>query len=136
MIDTVGFVSDLQEDLPAIKPETNQPKDQQDGRILENGTIDGDQFWGFQAFDQPGNGFAQMDIKAVSDKTAAQLGHAVDGDGIHPDDNKRKSPVFPSYAFDYPKKEGKHQECPACAVNSPRWGPDSFHDWANGIPHE
>ena len=72
------------EDLAAVHPEQDQPKDQQGGRSLEHGDV--------VRAEAGENIMAQVALDVLANEAAPKLPEAVEGDGIEPDDNERKGP--------------------------------------------
>src|SRR5215468_10091622 len=115
--------SNSQEDFSAIHPKQNSPVNDQHAPADEQRLVCIAE--DFEAV------LAQMSLQCGGGKSVEQLGDAVGGDRIHPDDDQRERPPLHSLQVNQRIEPRRQQKTPAAAEQHPTRRPDALHDGAN-----
>src|SRR5438552_3848731 len=112
--------SDLQEDLAAVHPETDEPEDARPGERR-----------GDRSIRHVEERVAEVGLDGLQDPALEHLPHAVHRGAVHPHDDERKSPALPAPDVDDPIEAGQNPERPPRAEERPRRRPVPLDDRAD-----
>ena len=109
----------LQEQLPPVHPEKDQPIAEQHGCAL------------YQRLEAHAKEIkeirSQVDAECCRNEILQEMRDAVSGDGIHSDHDQRERPLAMTLDIDHPTEPGQEQEAQPAAEQRPTRGPDALH---------